>query len=149
MIATALVCRPALLIADEPTTALDVTIQAQILQLLQSLQSELHMAVLLITHDLGVVANMAEEVVVIYHGELMESGTLDDIFRDPRHPYLRALMHAVPRIGLKPGERLTPLREVAVMDGGHLSAQARVAQSTENGKGRSQTMPSIECTSAW
>ena len=134
MIAMALVCRPALLIADEPTTALDVTIQAQILQLLQSLQSELHMAVLLITHDLGVVANMAEEVVVIYHGELMESGTIDDIFGDPRHPYLRALIRAVPRVGMQPGERLTPLREVARMDGGHLGSGAGDLQSAENGQ---------------
>ena len=75
MIAMALVCRPALLVADEPTTALDVTIQAQILQLVQSLQSELEMAMLLITHDLGIVANMAEEVVVMYHGKVVESGT--------------------------------------------------------------------------
>jgi len=133
MIAMALVCRPALLIADEPTTALDVTIQAQILRLLQDLQSELHMAVLLITHDLGVVANMAEEVVVIYHGELMESGTLDDIFRDPRHPYLRALMRAVPRVGMQPGERLTPLREVEAIDGGHLGSATRAPQATQNG----------------
>ncbi len=134
MIAMALVCRPALLIADEPTTALDVTIQAQILQLLQDLQSELHMAVLLITHDLGVVANMAEEVVVIYHGELMESGTVDDLFRDPRHPYLRALMRAVPRVGMPPGERLVPLREVARMDGGHLDTRADAVPAAENGQ---------------
>ncbi len=134
MIAMALVCRPALLIADEPTTALDVTIQAQILQLLRDLQSELHMAVLLITHDLGVVANMAEEVVVIYHGELMESGTVDDLFRDPRHPYLRALMRAVPRVGMPPGERLVPLREVARMDGDHLGARADHVPSAENGQ---------------
>ena len=112
MIAMALVCRPVLLIADEPTTALDVTIQAQTLKLVQELQSELRMAVLLITHDLGVVANMADEVVVVYHGRLMESGTLDDIYSDPRHPYLKALMRAVPRIGLDRGERLTPIREV-------------------------------------
>jgi len=134
MIAMALVCRPALLIADEPTTALDVTIQAQILRLLHDLQSELHMAILLITHDLGVVANMAEEVVVVYHGELMESGTLDDIYRDPRHPYLRALMRAVPRVGMGPGERLMPLREVAAVEGGHLSGAPRDDQSLATGE---------------
>jgi peptide/nickel transport system ATP-binding protein len=112
MIAMALICRPALLIADEPTTALDVTIQAQILKLIADLQSELHMAVLLITHDLGVVANMAEEVVVMYHGKVMERGTIEDVFRDPRHPYLQALLRAVPRFGMKPGERLVPIREI-------------------------------------
>jgi peptide/nickel transport system ATP-binding protein len=114
MIAMALVCRPALLIADEPTTALDVTIQAQILQLIKELQQEFHMAVLLITHDLGVVANMADEVVVMHRGRVMESGTLTDIFREARHPYLKALMRAVPRFNMKPGERLTPIREVQV-----------------------------------
>jgi peptide/nickel transport system ATP-binding protein len=112
MIAMALVCRPALLVADEPTTALDVTIQAQILQLVQSLQAELKMAMLLITHDLGIVANMADEVVVMYHGKVVEAGALEDIFRDPRHPYLKALMRAVPRFNMQPGERLTPIREV-------------------------------------
>ena len=114
MIAMALVCRPALLIADEPTTALDVTIQAQILQLIKELQQEFHMAVLLITHDLGVVANMADEVVVMHRGRVMESGSLTDIFREARHPYLKALMRAVPRFNMKPGERLTPIREVQV-----------------------------------
>ncbi|MGI9336248.1 MAG: ABC transporter ATP-binding protein [Gammaproteobacteria bacterium] len=112
MIAMALVCRPALLIADEPTTALDVTIQAQILDLIARLQSELGMAVLLITHDLGVVANIADEVVVVYHGQLMESGALNDIYARPQHPYLKALMRAVPRLGMQRGERLTPIREV-------------------------------------
>ena len=112
MIAMALVCRPALLVADEPTTALDVTIQAQILQLVQTLQTELKMAMLLITHDLGIVANMADEVVVMYHGKVVESATVEDIFRDPRHPYLKALMRAVPRFNMAPGERLTPIREV-------------------------------------
>ncbi len=111
MIAMALVCRPSLLIADEPTTALDVTIQAQILELINDLQQRLGMAVLLITHDLGVVANMADEVVVVYDGRLMESGVTEDIYRDPRHPYLRALMRAVPRIGMSRDERLTPIRE--------------------------------------
>ena len=121
MIAMALVCRPALLIADEPTTALDVTIQAQILKLIQELQAQLKMAVLLITHDLGVVANMAEEVVVVYHGKLVEHGTVSDIFERPGHPYLQALMKAVPRVGMKQGERLTPLREVSRTTNDHLS----------------------------
>ena len=112
MIAMALVCRPGLLIADEPTTALDVTIQAQILKLLRDLQGELGMAVMMITHDLGVVANMAEDIVVMYHGEVMESGDTEDIFRNPGHPYLKALHKAVPRFGLAPGERLTPIREI-------------------------------------
>jgi peptide/nickel transport system ATP-binding protein len=121
MIAMALICRPALLIADEPTTALDVTIQAQILKLIQDLQGQFHMAVLLITHDLGVVANMAEEVVVVYHGKVMERGQLEEIFNRPRHPYLKALMRAVPRVGMKPGERLTPIREAAGTKSGHLA----------------------------
>jgi peptide/nickel transport system ATP-binding protein len=116
MIAMALVCRPALLIADEPTTALDVTIQAQILQLIKALQAELGMAVLLITHDLGVVANMADEVVVMHRGRVMESGGVSDIFREARHPYLKALMRAVPRFNMAPGERLTPIREVQVKE---------------------------------
>jgi len=117
----ALVCLPALLIADEPTTALDVTIQAQILQLIKELQEEFHMAVLLITHDLGVVANMADEVVVLHRGRVMESGTVTDIFRHARHPYLRALMRAVPRFNMAPGERLTPIRDIQVTTG-HLIA---------------------------
>jgi peptide/nickel transport system ATP-binding protein len=117
MIAMALVCRPALLIADEPTTALDVTIQAQILKLMRDLQIELGMAVLLITHDLGVVANMADEIVVMYHGKVVESGTLHDIFKDPRHPYLMALLRAVPRFHMEPGERLVPIREIKATAG--------------------------------
>jgi len=113
MIAMALVCDPALLIADEPTTALDVTIQAQILQLMKELQSEFRMAILFITHDLGVVANMADEVVVLYRGQIMESGSCKALLSRPQHPYLRALLHAVPRLRMAPGERLTPLREVS------------------------------------
>jgi len=112
MIAMALICRPALLIADEPTTALDVTIQVQILALLKELQKKLGMAVLLITHDLGVVANMADDVVVIYHGEIMESGTVEHIFRQPSHAYLKALLNAVPHFDMKPGERLVSLRDI-------------------------------------
>jgi len=123
MIAMALVCHPALLIADEPTTALDVTIQAQILKLIVELQQELGMAVLLITHDLGVVANIAEEIVVMYHGEVMESGTLDDIFGRAAHPYLQALLRAVPRFDMKPGERLVPIREIPAGDAPMLMAE--------------------------
>jgi peptide/nickel transport system ATP-binding protein len=114
MIAMALICNPALLIADEPTTALDVTIQAQILGLLRNLQQTFNMAMLLITHDLGVVANMADEVVVIYHGEIMEAGPVDTIFRQPQHRYLKALMSAVPHFDMKPGERLKSLRDVPI-----------------------------------
>lgn len=121
MIAMALVCHPALLIADEPTTALDVTIQAQILRLCRDLQSELGMAILMITHDLGVVANMAEEVVVMYHGNVMEHGTLEQIFRKAEHPYLQALLRAVPRFNMEPGERLVPIREIKPRVGGHLT----------------------------
>ena len=132
MIAMALICRPALLIADEPTTALDVTIQAQILQLLRDLQTKLNMAMLLITHDLGVVANVADEVVVIYHGEIMEAGTVDDIFRRPQHPYLKGLMAAVPHFDMKPGERLKALREVPVdveQPAGHARSRDAGAQA--------------------
>ncbi len=121
MIAMALICRPALLIADEPTTALDVTIQAQIMKLLRDLQAELGMAVLLITHDLGVVANMADEVVVVYQGQIMESGTVGSIFRNPTHPYLKGLMAAIPHFDMEPGERLKPLREIETGGAGMLS----------------------------
>ncbi|MEM7445573.1 MAG: ABC transporter ATP-binding protein [Pseudomonadota bacterium] len=123
MIAMALVCRPALLIADEPTTALDVTIQARILKLLKDLQAELGMAILIITHDLGVVANMADEIVVMYRGRVLESGERDDIFAKPSHPYLRALLNAVPRFDMKDGERLQPIREIKSKEGGLLAAK--------------------------
>jgi peptide/nickel transport system ATP-binding protein len=112
MIAMALICRPALLIADEPTTALDVTVQAQILGLIRDMQAELGMAVLMITHDMGVVANVAEEVVVAYRGEVMESGMARDLFTAPGHPYLKALLRAVPRVDADPNERLVPLVDV-------------------------------------
>jgi peptide/nickel transport system ATP-binding protein len=125
MIAMALVCRPALLIADEPTTALDVTIQAQILQLVKQLQQELHMAMLIITHDLGIVANTAEEVMVMYQGKVMESGPIEAIFHEPRHPYLVALMRAVPRFNMAPEERLTPIREVRVATDHLISGRGR------------------------
>jgi len=112
MIAMAMICHPALLIADEPTTALDVTIQAEILKLIKDVQAELHMSVLLITHDFGVVANMADEVVVIYHGQIMEKGSAEALFSSPRHDYLKALLHAVPRFGMEAGERLVPIRPI-------------------------------------
>ena len=112
MIAMALVCRPSLLIADEPTTALDVTIQAQILALIKDLQAELDMAVLIITHDLGVVANLAESVVVLYGGRVMEKGPITELYERPAHPYLRALLRAVPHFDMKPGERLVPVRPI-------------------------------------
>jgi len=112
MIAMALICRPAVLIADEPTTALDVTIQAQILKLLTQLQDELGMAILIITHDLGVVANLAEDVVVMYHGKVVESGPCEEIFARPEHPYLKALFTAVPKPNMPRGERLIPIRTI-------------------------------------
>ncbi len=112
VIAMALVCHPALLIADEPTTALDVSMQAKILSLLIDLQDKLGMAVLLITHDLGVVANMADEVVVLYHGQVMEAGTKEAIFRDPHHPYLKALLNAVPDLDMGYDEKLQSLRDI-------------------------------------
>ncbi len=99
MIARALICGPSLLIADEPTTALDVTIQSQILDLMRKLKSELGMAILFITHDLGIVAQMADRVAIMYAGRIVESGPVRDIFRRPAHPYTRALLDAVPRLG--------------------------------------------------
>lgn len=112
LIAMAIICHPTLLIADEPTTALDVTIQARILKLIKELQGELGMSLLLITHDLGVVANMADQVVVMYHGQIMEAGSAKSLFGNPQHAYLKALMHAVPRFNMNAGERLVPVREI-------------------------------------
>jgi oligopeptide/dipeptide ABC transporter ATP-binding protein len=98
VIAMALACKPAVVIADEPTTALDVTIQAQILELMQSLQDEMGMAIILITHDLGVIAEMCDEVVVMYAGRVAESGPVDRIFAAPSHPYTRGLLDSIPRL---------------------------------------------------
>jgi len=98
MIAMALSCRPKLLIADEPTTALDVTVQAQILELIRSLKHEVGMAMMLITHDLGVVAEMAQRVVVMYAGKVVEEGPVDAIFGEPLHPYTRGLLRSIPRL---------------------------------------------------
>ncbi len=105
MIAMAVACRPKLLIADEPTTALDVTIQAQIMELLRSLKQEFGMAVLLITHDLGIVAHFAERVLVMYAGKIVEQGSVRDVFKRPAHPYTEALLGALPD-PLKPAHRL-------------------------------------------
>jgi peptide/nickel transport system ATP-binding protein len=109
MIAMALSCKPRLLIADEPTTALDVTIQAQILELMKSLQQELGMAILIITHDLGVIAEMADQVAVMYMGKIVESGDVRTIFKRPLHPYTVGLMRSIPQIGRHSKDRLTPI----------------------------------------
>ena len=106
LIAMALVCKPRLLIADEPTTALDVTIQAQILELMQSLQKELGMAILFITHDLGTVAKMCDRVAVMYLGKIVETGTAREIYKNPQHPYTRGLMGSVHKIGTLKQDRL-------------------------------------------
>ena len=107
MIAMALSCEPDILIADEPTTALDVTIQAQILELMQKLQKELGMAILMITHDLGVVAQLCDEVIVMYAGSICEQGRVEDIFYNPRHAYTRGLLRSVPTV--KTGDALHPI----------------------------------------
>jgi peptide/nickel transport system ATP-binding protein len=109
MIAMALSCHPTLLIADEPTTALDVTTQTQILELMRQLQREDGMAIMLITHDLGVVAEMATDVAVMYLGRVVEQAPVDAIFHAPRHPYTRALLRSIPRMRARSRERLTPI----------------------------------------
>ncbi|WP_312078665.1 glutathione ABC transporter ATP-binding protein GsiA [Leclercia sp.] len=124
MIAMALSCRPAVLIADEPTTALDVTIQAQILQLIKVLQEEMEMGVIFITHDMGVVADIADRVLVMYQGEAVETGTVEQIFHAPEHPYTRALLAAVPRLGAMNGSDLPrrfPL--ISLANPGHQEAE--------------------------
>ena len=108
MIAMALACEPDILIADEPTTALDVTIQAQILELMKSLQNELGMAIIMITHDLGVVAQMCDEVIVMYAGSICEQGTADEIFYNPRHEYTKGLMRSIPSTATA-GKKLQPI----------------------------------------
>ncbi len=111
MIAMALMCEPALIIADEPTTALDVTVQAQILHLLADLQRELNMALVLITHDLGVVARLADRVAVMYAGRIVETGTADEVFSHPTHPYTRGLLDCIPQPGrTERGARLGSIR---------------------------------------
>ncbi len=110
MIAMALSCSPSLLIADEPTTAIDVTTQAQILQLMRDLQQDLGMAIMFITHDLGVIAEMTKRVVVMYMGKIVEGADVDDLYYDPKHPYTRALMNSIPRLGQQRVDRLESIR---------------------------------------
>jgi oligopeptide/dipeptide ABC transporter ATP-binding protein len=110
MIAIALACNPKLLIADEPTTALDVTIQAQILELMTELRERLGMAMMLITHDLGVVAEMCDDVVVMYAGRVVESGPVADVFTSPQHPYTEALLQSIPMLGMTQAEPLRVIR---------------------------------------
>ena len=108
MIAMALACEPDILIADEPTTALDVTIQAQILELMQELQKKLGMAIIMVTHDLGVIADMCDKIIVMYGGSICERGTADDIFYDPRHEYTKGLLRSIPN-ATNSKERLIPI----------------------------------------
>ena len=114
MIAIALACEPKLLIADEPTTALDVTIQAQILELIVELKNKLGMAVLLITHDLGIVSSMCDRIAVMYAGKVVECGTTDDIFYDPRHEYTKGLLRSVPHIDEEESRRLIAIEGTPV-----------------------------------
>lgn len=114
MIAIALACEPKLLIADEPTTALDVTIQAQILELMMELKDKLGMAILMITHDLGVVASMCDRIAVMYAGNIVEYGTTDDIFYNPKHEYTKGLIRSIPRMDSKTHERLVPIEGTPV-----------------------------------
>ena len=114
MIAIALACEPKLLIADEPTTALDVTIQAQILELMMELKDKLGMAILMITHDLGVVASMCDHIAVMYAGNIVEYGTTDDIFYAPKHEYTKGLIRSIPRMDSREHERLIPIEGTPV-----------------------------------
>jgi len=114
MIAIALACEPKLLIADEPTTALDVTIQAQILELMMELKEKLGMAIIMITHDLGVVASMCEKIAVMYAGNIVEYGTTDEIFYHPKHQYTKGLIRSIPRLDTKKHERLIPIEGTPV-----------------------------------
>ncbi|MBQ8592116.1 MAG: ABC transporter ATP-binding protein [Lachnospiraceae bacterium] len=109
MIAIALACEPKLLIADEPTTALDVTIQAQILELMMELKDKLGMAIIMITHDLGIVASMCEKIAVMYAGKIVEYGTTDEIFYNPKHEYTKGLLRSIPRLDANEHERLVPI----------------------------------------
>jgi len=114
MIAIALACEPKLLIADEPTTALDVTIQAQIMELMIELKNKINMSIILITHDLGIVSSVCQKIVVMYAGKIVESGTIDDIFYNPKHEYTKGLLRSVPKIHDKKHEKLIPIEGTPV-----------------------------------
>ena len=114
VIAIALACDPKVLIADEPTTALDVTIQAQILELMMELKEKLGMAIIMITHDLGIVARMCEKIAVMYAGKIVEYGTTDEIFYEPKHEYTKGLLRSIPRLDSKDHERLVPIEGTPV-----------------------------------
>ena len=147
MIAMALACHPALLIADEPTTALDVTIQAQILELIRALQTEMQMSVLFITHNLGVVAQIADRVAVMYAGRIVEQGTVNEVFARPLHPYTRALLRSIPRVeggGHNPARRLLSIPG-QVPSPAHLPVGCSYAPRCELADERCQSlMPEIE-----
>jgi ABC-type dipeptide/oligopeptide/nickel transport system ATPase component len=116
MIAMALACEPKLLVADEPTTALDVTIQAQIIDLLRDLRKRLGMSIALITHNFGIVKGFADEVIVMYRGEIVEQGAVDDILNHPQHPYTKALIACIPKLGVKQHRLTTIEKEMAAVD---------------------------------
>jgi len=115
MIAMALACEPKLLVADEPTTALDVTIQAQIIELLREIRQKLGMSIVLITHNFGIVKGFADEVIVMYRGEIVERGAVDVVLNDPQHPYTKALIACIPRLGAKQ-RRLTTIDQEMALD---------------------------------
>ncbi|EHA16536.1 ABC transporter ATP-binding protein [Halomonas sp. HAL1] len=141
MIAMALACRPKVLVADEPTTALDVTIQAQILTIMRDLQQELGMAVIFITHDMGVVAEMADQVVVMRHGEKVEEGAVEEIFARPQHPYTQALLAAVPKLGSMQGEALPRMDPLVVLDG---NVARTLGESRQQDTARIDEAPVVE-----
>ncbi|HDZ49240.1 hypothetical protein LCGC14_0185680 [marine sediment metagenome] len=141
MIAMALACRPKVLVADEPTTALDVTIQAQILTIMRDLQQELGMAVIFITHDMGVVAEMADQVVVMRHGEKVEEASVEDIFARPQHPYTQALLAAVPKLGSMQGENLPRMDPLVVLEG---NVARTLGESRQQDTARTDAAPVVE-----
>ena len=141
MIAMALACRPKVLVADEPTTALDVTIQAQILTIMRELQQELGMAVIFITHDIGVVAEMADQVVVMRYGEKVEEASVEEIFARPQHPYTQALLAAVPKLGSMQGENLPRMDPLVVLDG---NVARTLGESRQQDTARTDAAPVVE-----